>query len=484
MAVSKAVEHPSKKEVGPQPGPQTIFLKTSADIAIYGGAAGGGKTFALLLEALRNVSNKKFGTVIFRRNTTHIRANGGLWDESMKLYPLVGGIPKEVSMKWEFPGGSKITFSHLEYEKNVHDWQGSQIPLICFDELTHFTYKQFFYLLSRNRSTSGVAGYVRATTNPDPDSWVREFIDWWIGDDGFPIKERAGKLRWFIRVNDIILWADTKKECHDLGLAQGLPKDQVMPKSITFIPASIQDNKILLDVDPSYLANLNALPSVDRERLLAGNWDVRPQAGSYFKSHWFRVVDPNQLPMGRRVIRYWDRAATQASPGKDPDWTVGLKLSVYENTFYIEDIIRFRGRSAEVEKAIKNTKDLDGQYVTVGIEQDPGQSGKFEAEYYVRELAGSHVWLNKVDKSKEVRARPISSQVEHGNVCLVRGEWNKSFLLELEGFPDGGHDDQVDALSGAFTFFTSGDRAGTMSKLAQPSNKNKLSPSLKAGPLW
>ena len=140
--------------IEPQAGPQTTFFSTPADIAIYGGAAGSGKSFALLLEPLRHKNNPLFGGVIFRRNSTQVRNQGGLWDESMKLYPYCSAQPRQAFLDWVFPSGMKIKFAHLEYEITVLDWQGAQIPFIAFDELTHFTYTQFFYMMSRNRSMS------------------------------------------------------------------------------------------------------------------------------------------------------------------------------------------------------------------------------------------------------------------------------------------------------------------------------------------
>ena len=271
-------------KIKPQPGFQTEFLSTPADIAIGGGAAGAGKTFALLLEPLRHSNNKDFGAVIFRRTSPQIRSEGGLWDTSNSVYPLIGAKPKETNLEWIFGSGSGIKFSHLEYEKNVLDWQGSQIPFIGFDELTHFSEKMFFYLLSRNRSTCGVRPYVRATCNPDPDSWVASFIEWWIDQDsGFPIKERAGKLRYFIKEGNSIVWGDSKKEVldrvpHIVKLMKEANEDtnpNDLVKSVTFIPGDIYSNKALLSRDPGYLANLMAQDEATKAQLLDGNWKIR-----------------------------------------------------------------------------------------------------------------------------------------------------------------------------------------------------------------
>src|SRR5882724_626948 len=155
--------------ISAQAGPQTAFLQTAADICIYGGAAGGGKTVGLILEPLRHVGRVPgFTAVFFRRTTPQITNPGGLWDESQNFYPRLGGTPHLRAQEWRWPCGGKIKFSHLQLATTVYDWQGAQITLICFDELTHFTAHQFFYLLSRNRSTCGVKPYIRAPATRTP----------------------------------------------------------------------------------------------------------------------------------------------------------------------------------------------------------------------------------------------------------------------------------------------------------------------------
>jgi hypothetical protein len=216
---------PARTTIAVQPGPQTEFLQTAADICIYGGAAGGGKTVGLILEPLRHVGRvANFTAVFFRRTTPQITNPGGLWDESQNFYPRLGGTPHLRAQEWRWPRGGKIKFSHLQLATSVYDWQGAQITLICFDELTHFTAHQFFYLLSRNRSTCGVRPYIRATCNPDADSWVAEFLAWWIDpESGFPIPERAGVLRYYVRVAGKIMWADQPEDLMQHPAAAGDP---------------------------------------------------------------------------------------------------------------------------------------------------------------------------------------------------------------------------------------------------------------------
>ena len=450
--------NPQKIELKPQEGPQQKFLSTTANIAIYGGAAGGGKSFALLLEPLRHFNNPKFTGVIFRRNTVQVRNPGGLWDESFSMYYPLKCHPREGVLEWVFPSGGQMKFAHLEYDRTVYDWQGSQIPFIGFDELTHFTEKQFFYMMSRNRSTSGIAGYIRATCNPDVDSWVRKIIDWWIGEDGYPIKERSGVVRWFIRVDDELIWGDTKEEL----IAKNGPHQ--IPKSLTFIASSVHDNKILMEKDPSYLSNLMALSRVERLRLLGGNWDVRPSAGMYFQREWFEIID--YLPDNWiKCVRYWDRAATKPNEqNKNPDYTVGLKMYSYpDGTYVVSDVSRTRDTPLKVEQFVKNIASQDTPICRICVEQDPGSAGVADADNYVRLLGGYDVRVRKPTSDKVTRALPVSAQCERNNVKILRGDWNDAFLSEAENFPpsegstvkkktdeDMGHDDQIDGLSGAY----------------------------------
>jgi len=444
---SAAAQRDNIVRIEPQSGPQSQFLASQSDITIYGGAAGGGKSFGLLLDPLRHLYNGKFGGTIFRKTAVEVRNEGGLWDESMQIYPLFGAYPRESSLAWRFPSGMSLGFGHLEYEKDLLNWQGAQIPWIGFDELTHFTKQQFFYMLSRNRSTSGVRPRIRATCNPDPDSWLREFIDWWIGADGYPIREHGGKVRWFIRRDDSIIWADSPEEIY-LRFGQS---DEIQPKSVTFIPAKLEDNKILMEKDPGYKANLLALSRVDRLRLLGGNWNVRASAGSMFKREWFPLVDA--IPAGWiSVVRYWDRAATKPSESNpDPDWTRGLKLYKYSNGLWlVADLRSIQGTPLDVEELVKNTAMHDGQATTIWGEQDPGSAGVADAQRFTSMLQGYDVRIARPTTDKITRAKPVSAQCEAHNVKVLRGPWNTEFFSELENFPEGSHDDIVDVLSGAF----------------------------------
>lgn len=274
------------KEIRPQKGFQEKFLSSNADIVIGGSGAGVGKSFALLLEFLRNKNVKGFNAVFFRRTYEEINQSGGLWDESTELYPYAGGIPTATKHRWSFRDKynteiSKFKFAHLEHEKDKKKYQGGQIAYLAFDELTHFSETMFFYLMTRNRSKCGVKPFIRATCNPDPDSWVAKFIEWWIDQDtGFAIPERDGILRYFIKWNKDYVWGDSKQEVIEKSghiidkILEANPeaKPEDLIKSVTFISGKISDNKKLLEVDPSYLANLLSQPEEVRRSLLESNW--------------------------------------------------------------------------------------------------------------------------------------------------------------------------------------------------------------------
>ncbi|KKK80847.1 hypothetical protein LCGC14_2819370, partial [marine sediment metagenome] len=210
--------------IRPQGGPQEAASASSADIVIYGGAAGGGKSWALVFEAARYIRTPAYSAIIFRRTTKQVTGGGSMWEEASSLYPTMGGVGREHRLDWRFRTDderrpSVIEFGHIEHQKNKLDYQGKEFAFIGFDELTHFTETQFWYLQTRARSTTGVRPRVWGTCNPDSESWVRKLIDWWIGDDGFPIAKRSGNVRWFARMpDDSLLWGDSKKIVLEQGV--------------------------------------------------------------------------------------------------------------------------------------------------------------------------------------------------------------------------------------------------------------------------
>ena len=436
--------------IQPQPGPQTAFLSSPADIAIYGGSAGSGKSFAMALEPLRHAHVPGFSAVFFRRLSTQLTGSGSIWEECRALYPQRGGKSREhPSLEYRFRSGALVELRHLQYEKDVESHHSKQYTLILFDELTQFTEYQFWYMLSRNRSTCGVRPYIRAGTNPDPESFVAKLIAWWIDQEtGYPIPERSGVVRWFVRINEQLVWGDSAAE-----LVAKHPDS--MPLSLTFVAAKLADNKILEEKDPTYRAKLMAMPLVERERLLHGNWRIRPAAGLYFRPGDFTILE--RVPDGvMGAVRSWDLAATPPSPANpDPAWTRGVRMSRTKDGLYVvEHVAGIRVGPGGVERLLQRTATQDGYGVSVTVPKDPGQAGKSQTFQLSKTLEGFTVTAMPTIKDKVTRAGPWSSCAENGHAAIVRGEWNAEFLAEHEAFPDSKFKDQVDAAADAYAYLS------------------------------
>ena len=275
------------KEIRPQAGPQERAFASDVDILGYGGAAYGGKTWFLICDPLRYVGEPDFGAVIFRRESTQITNEGGLWDEAASIYPWFGA--KSVSSpthRWTFPSGAKITFTHLQKEEDKYAHQGGQYPYIGFDEATHFTEGQVWYLIGRNRSRGQCSvRKVRLTFNPDGTSWIKRMFAPWV-DNTCPIRAQPGEPLWLVRLVPEYCyfrdyWEAVEVAAREHNLEPHLAEHAV--KSVTFIEADIYDNRIGMERNPGYLANLLSLDPVNRARLLYKDWNV---VSDRFFSDW------------------------------------------------------------------------------------------------------------------------------------------------------------------------------------------------------
>jgi len=410
------------------------------------------------MEAARYTGNKNYRALVLRASRPQLTQPGGLVDTSLQMYSNLKGKFRQTNLKWIFPSGAEVMFGAINDEESKRKFDGSQMALIAFDELIHFSEEVFFYLLSRNRTSDRTLPCrVLATTNPSPTSWLRRFVSWWIDEEtGYAIKERSGIKRYLVRESGEIHWFDDRESADAFArsitpqtmLDDGL---QIESKSVTFIPSSIADNKALMMASPEYISSLFALPLVERERLLNGNWNVVATAGAYFKPEYFEIM--NAAPVSTHKVRFWDRAATM----NGGDYTVGVLMSRdTSGYFYIEDMVRLQASPKGVEDAIVNTASQDGPHCVIGLEQEPGASGKAEAGYLTRALAGYKVKLLSASSNKTQRASPLSSQAEANNVKIVKGDWNKDLIRELCNFSGDKdeHDDVVDACSGCFALLS------------------------------
>lgn len=417
--------------ISPQAGPQTEFFRTRADIAVYGGAAGGGKTWALLAEPLRHIDNPRFGAVFFRRTTPEITNEGGPWDEAMSIYPGFKAVPKIGDRTFIFPTGASVQFSHIEHETDKLKWQGSQIALIEFDELTHFTEGQFFYMLSRNRSTCGVKPYLRASTNPDYDSWVRKFIDPFIGDDGFP-NDQCGQLIYFARSGGKIDYAWTKAEL--VKKYNWLnPDTDIM--SLTFIPSSLDDNKILTEKDPSYRGRLLSMSSVEQKRLLLGNWDAKDETGRMF-------FNPRrgQAPGYIQNIAYLDPAFTSNQNSDFSALCIGGKQG---EAYYVKGGYLIKANIDEMYDKVTAIL-LDQKIDSLVVEQNQAQIA------LIREFRNRGFYVRGVNNTKNKAVR-IQDAVAKNWGNIIFGDVQEAWLnqvLNYTSIPPAAYDDAPDSLAG------------------------------------
>ncbi len=174
----------------------------------------------------------------------------------------------------------------------------------------------------------------------------------------------------------------------------------------------------------------------------------RPPSASIFNVSKISIIP--EAPVCARIIRAWDLAATMPSAGRNPDYTVGLKLGATDiGQFVVLDVVRIQESPAVVEAKITAAAKDDGVSTVIALPQDPGQAGAAQIAMLTRELAGFQVCASPETGAKAVRAMPAATQVDGGNLLIVAAPWNDEFLAELRAFPDSEKDDQVDALSRA-----------------------------------
>jgi len=394
---------------------QKVFLRCYALEALFGGAAGGGKSSALLMAALQYVDVPNYSAILFRRTFADLSLPGALMDRFRTWIANYDDVHwNNNSFIATFPSGARISFGYLNNAGDYLRYKGSEFQFIGMDEVTEIRESDYRYLFSRlRRPVSGPLSEVplrmRAASNPAPN-WVRQRF-----------------------------------------IVEGKQEKRI------FVPSRLTDNP---GIDAaSYRRSLQALDPLERRRLEEGDWWATT-LGTMFDRTSFIIVDQHEIPMvssSARAVRFWDLAATEpSSSNPDPDWTVGTLMLFDKGIAYVLDVKRARVKGEKVEQLVQQTAAEDGPSVAIRMEQEPGSSGKALVDQYARYVVPGHDFLGlRSTGDKVTRARPFAAAVANGNVRILRGPWLTDWLDELSTFPEAAnHDDQVDSATGAFGFLT------------------------------
>jgi len=437
---------------------QQVFLSLNGREALFGGAAGGGKSDALLMAALQYVDVPGYAALLLRRTWPDLVLPGAIMDRAKQWLSGTSARPHDGGRSWTFPSGAKLQFGYLQTDDDKYRYQSAEFQFVGFDELTQWkdesTYDYLFSRirrpaiacltcrtpLGRYRDIAGKIVYKHTTAKgkmcgrafPDPKV-LRQYGP---AKDGMTVFEVPLRTRAATNPGG--------RGAHWVKARLVNPKTR--RKGSVFVPARLVDNPSL--DEESYKESLDHLNAIDRERLLNGDWDIT-EGGDMFERHDFVPVE-EPAPAKAKRVRFWDMAASENTG----DYTVGVLAAMWEDKFYIEHVVRAQRRPHEVEKLVLQTAHMDGLHVHIRMEQEGGSSGKAIVDSFKRHvLPGFNFDGIKSTGSKPARASALASYGKKDKlVLMVAGMWNRSFLDEMEAFPNGAHDDQTDACAGAFNY--------------------------------
>jgi len=470
--------------IGPASPFQEKYLNSDAQIMLVGGAAGSSKSYVGLMRHLRFVDDPNYRAYCIRKNSSAIMASGGLFWEAVKLYTQFD--PKiKVKLKDQkivFSSGAEISFSHYENDTAAKKYQGIQISNIFYDEVTHADNEdQLWWLWSRLRSDAKNIHSMWWSCNQDNGSWVLKYAMPFLYPEGHEFAGRPdpamnGVIGYLLRINGELSWGETPEELIDKHGNPDLPydhEDQVKPISFQGLFGTIDDNPPLKKSNKLYKSNLEALPTLDKERLLHGNWFARASNSTYYNRS--TVTELLAIPPDSdflKIVRAYDVAGTLPHDGnRETDYFASVKMGKLKSGNYvILDVCRTRITFGDWFSHICSNAEKDCPNVEIILPEDPNPASKASTVLLARSLI-EQGYITKTRRSaggKLDSFRPFAASAELGVVSIVKDcandLWNKIvnnndfFHSELENF-DGkrrsgplGHDDMCDCCSLAYLF--------------------------------
>ncbi|ANA49251.1 terminase large subunit [Pseudomonas phage phiPMW] len=458
--------------VRPQSPFQVKYLNSNAKILVVGGAAGSSKSYVGLMRHLRWAEDPLYNGYCIRKNSNTLMKAGGLFQEAIALYSKV--YPN-LTVRWKdqrivFPSGASVTFAHYENDAAYMQYQGLQLSNVFYDEATHASEEHIWWLVSRLRTAANVNPGIWLSCNPDPDSFLFDWVKWWLYPEGHPQHgiadpEKNGVTRYCLRINGDMVWGDTPEE-----LTSKYGEDK-KPIAFQVLLGTLMDNPTLMEMQPEYKSNLEALPEVEMRRLLLGDWTAREEGSTYFQRSWCGEEALMEPPKSEivRTVRAYDFAGTlKSSANPSPDYTACVKISKLKNgNYFVHDVQRTRILYGDWEKFILDNAARDGRDCDIIIPLDPGASAKLSTSLLTRAISerGYRIRTMRATQAKLDRFRPFSSLAMNGHVQFLKGcaydfenniEANNTFMYrELEAFNgkkrsgESGHDDICDAISDA-----------------------------------
>lgn len=438
---------------------QQVFLTLKCREAMYGGAAGGGKSDAVLMAALQYVDVPGYSALILRRTWPDLNAPGAILDRARTWMAGTDAKQRDGGRLWEFPSGAKLQFGYMNRDDDKFKFQSAEYQFIGWDELTHFEEQQYTYMFSRLRRPKLVC--------LNCGNHVKRYIGKGVGwvhtsrsagprcNNVFPdpmVLQQYPEAPDGLSIFDVPLRMRSATNPGGIGhewVSMRFVNPKTRAKDAIFLPAKLRDNPSLDENE--YRESLSHLSYIDRQRLEEGDWSALNR-GDFFKREWWELLEAPTPVEGERLVRFWDLAATEGGG----DYTASCLMAAFPNgMFQIRDMWRGQVKGARQEAIIRKTAELDhtryGGRVLTAMEQEPGSSGVNIISHYARNVLGGYAFKGvKATGSKSDRAYPLAVTAERKEVSIVVNQFTLPFLNESDAFPEGSNDDMVDAASGAY----------------------------------